>query len=63
MTAATFPHERLDLPTSTESETLTLSPRDWKAFFASLDKTDKPRPALKAAASDFLAWRKKQATK
>ena len=46
-----------------ESETLTLSPRDWNAFFAALDNADKPRPKLKAAAAGYLAWRKKQAAK
>lgn len=46
-----------------ESETLTLSPRDWNAFFSALDKADKPRPALKTAASQYLAWRKKHAVK
>lgn len=46
-----------------ESETLTLSPRDWNAFFAALDNPGKPRPRLKAAATDYLAWRKKQAAK
>ena len=40
-----------------ESETLTLSPRDWDAFFLALDNTDKPRPKLEAAATDYLAWR------
>lgn len=40
-----------------ESETLTLSPRDWDSFFAALDSIDKPRPELEAAASDYLAWR------
>ena len=46
-----------------ESETLTLSPRDWNAFFSALDKADKPRPALKTAATNYLAWRKKQTVK
>ena len=40
-----------------ESETLSLSPRDWDAFFSALDNTDKPRPQLEAAAADYLAWR------
>lgn len=43
-----------------ESETLTLSPRDWDAFFAALDNADKPRPKLQAAATEYLAWRKGQ---
>lgn len=40
-----------------ESETLTLSPRDWDAFFLALDNADKPRPKLEAAAIDYQAWR------
>ncbi len=40
-----------------ESETLTLSPRDWEAFFAALDNTDEPRPKLAAAATEYLGWR------
>lgn len=40
-----------------ESETLTLSPRDWDVFFTALDNTDKPRPKLEAAATEYLAWR------
>lgn len=43
-----------------ESETLTLSPGDWEAFFAALDRTDQPRPKLEAAAADYLAWRNNQ---
>ncbi len=40
-----------------ESETLTLSPGDWAAFFTALDNADRPRLKLEAAASDYLAWR------
>jgi len=41
-----------------ESENLTLSPRDWDAFFTALDNADKPRPQLQAAANDYMQWRK-----
>ncbi len=41
-----------------ESETLTLSPRDWDAFFNALDNADKPRPQLEVAAQDYVKWRK-----
>ena len=37
-----------------ESETVTLSPRDWEAFFESLDNPGKPRPKLKAAMARYL---------
>ena len=40
-----------------ETETLTLSPGDWDAFFAALDNADKPRPKLEAAAQAYLKWR------
>lgn len=43
-----------------ENEMLTLTPRDWDAFFAALDKTDQPRPKLEAAARDYLTWRQRQ---
>ena len=43
-----------------ETETLTLSTRDWDAFFAALDNVDKVRPKLAEAASDYLAWRNQQ---
>ena len=43
-----------------ESEALSLTPRDWDAFFAALDNTDKPRPKLASAASEYLAWRNQQ---
>jgi uncharacterized protein (DUF1778 family) len=40
-----------------ESESLTLSPRDWDYFFSALDNADKPRPKLEAASAEYLAWR------
>ncbi len=40
-----------------ESETLTLSPSDWTAFFVALDNADQPRPKLEAAAAEYVAWR------
>ena len=40
-----------------ESETLTLSPSDWTAFFAALDNADQSRPKLEAAAAEYVAWR------
>lgn len=40
-----------------ESECLTLTPKDWDAFFTALDNADKPRPKLAAAAKGYLAWR------
>ena len=43
-----------------ESETLSLSPRDWNVFFTAMDNTDKPRPKLDAAASEYLKWRNGQ---
>ena len=43
-----------------ESETLTLLPRDWNALFSTLDMADQPRPVLKTAATEYLAWGKKQ---
>lgn len=39
-----------------ESESLMLTPKDWDAFFAALDNTEKPRPNLESAAKDYLAW-------
>ena len=40
-----------------ESETVTLSPRDWEAFFQVLDDIDKPRTKLQAAMDRYLDWR------
>ncbi len=40
-----------------ETENLTLSKRDWDAFFNALDHADQPRPQLQAAAQDYLQWR------
>lgn len=42
-----------------ESELLTLSAKDWDAFFSALDNADQPRPKLEAAAN-YLAWRHNQ---
>lgn len=39
-----------------ENESVTLSPRDWDAFFSALDNADKPRPKLEAAAAEYSAW-------
>ncbi|MCR4304004.1 MAG: DUF1778 domain-containing protein [Gallionella sp.] len=39
-----------------ESEMLTLTPRDWKAFFLALDNADKPRPKLSAAMKRHRKW-------
>jgi len=41
-----------------QSESLTLSPRDWEAFFTGLDAQDKPRPRLEQAAKAYADWRK-----
>jgi uncharacterized protein (DUF1778 family) len=40
-----------------ESESLSLTPSDWEAFFSALDQADKPRPRLEAAARDYVKWR------
>ena len=40
-----------------ETETLMFSPRDWDAFFAALDNSEKRRPKLEAAAQAYLKWR------
>jgi uncharacterized protein (DUF1778 family) len=39
-----------------QSEMLTLSSRDWGAFFAALDQVDKPRPKLEAAMRRHQEW-------
>ncbi|MGX2041365.1 type II toxin-antitoxin system TacA family antitoxin [Methylocaldum sp. MU1018] len=39
-----------------EAELMTLSPRDWDAFFTALDHTDKPRPKLAAAMQRRREW-------
>jgi uncharacterized protein (DUF1778 family) len=39
-----------------EAELMTLSPRDWEAFFTALDHTDKPRPKLSAAMQRHREW-------
>jgi uncharacterized protein (DUF1778 family) len=44
-----------------EHETLTLTPRDWEAFLAALDDTDRPRPRLAAAARRYQSRRERDA--
>lgn len=39
-----------------DAELMTLSPRDWEAFFVALDNTDKPRPKLSAAMQRHCEW-------
>jgi uncharacterized protein (DUF1778 family) len=39
-----------------ESETITLSTRDWNAFAKALDNTEKPRPKLTAAMKRHRDW-------
>ena len=36
-----------------ERETLTLTPRDWSKFLGALDKAERPRPRLEAAARRY----------
>lgn len=43
-----------------QSEMLTLSPRDWEAFFAALDQVDTPRPNLEATMKRHQAWQAQQ---
>ena len=38
-------------------ETLTLTTRDWRAFLSSLEKTERRRPKLEAAAKRYLSRR------
>lgn len=40
-----------------ETELMTLSPRDWDAFFIALDQTEKPRPKLSAAMQRHREWK------
>ena len=42
-----------------ETEMVTLSARDWKAFAKSLDNTEKPRPKLAAAMQRHRDWQKR----
>jgi uncharacterized protein (DUF1778 family) len=44
-----------------EHETLTLTPRDWEAFLEALDKADRPRPRLAAAARRYQSRRERDA--
>lgn len=39
-----------------EQETVTLSPRDWRAFAEALDDADKPKPKLAAAMKRHRDW-------
>lgn len=39
-----------------ESESLTLTARDWEAFVTALDNSDKPRPKLSAAMRRHRDW-------
>ncbi len=41
-----------------EREVLTLTPKDWRAFLAGLDKPVRRRPALEAAAKRYAARRR-----
>lgn len=43
-----------------QSEMLTLSSRDWEAFFDALDHVDKPRPKLEAAMKRHHEWQNRQ---
>ena len=43
-----------------ESESLSLTPRDWEAFVTALDNTDKPRPRLSAALRRHRDWEARQ---
>ena len=40
-----------------ENESITLTPRDWDAFFAALDDIERPRPRLSAAMQRHRDWR------
>lgn len=44
-----------------EHEILTLTHRDWEAFLAGLDNTDRPRPRLEEAARRYLSQRESDA--
>jgi hypothetical protein len=46
---------------SKEYEILTLPHRDWEAFLAGLDDTDRPRPRLAEAARHYLSRRERDA--
>lgn len=39
-----------------DAELITLSPRDWEAFYAALDNADQPRPKLSAAMQRHRQW-------
>ena len=40
----------------TENESITLTPRDWRAFVKALDNTEKPRPKLASAMKRHRNW-------
>lgn len=40
-----------------QTDSLTLTPRDWEAFVAALDHQDRPRPKLTAAMERYRAWK------
>lgn len=40
-----------------QTDFLTLTPRDWEAFVTALDHLDRPRPKLTAAMKRYHAWR------
>lgn len=43
-----------------DTEMITLSSREWKAFANALDNTDKPRPKLSAAMKRHREWQEKR---
>lgn len=43
-----------------QTDSLTLTPRDWEAFVTALDHLDQPRPKLSAAMERYRAWRSQQ---
>ncbi|MEA3643403.1 MAG: DUF1778 domain-containing protein [Lamprobacter sp.] len=44
-----------------QTESITLTPRDWEAFVTALDHLDQPRPKLKAAMERYRLWQSQQA--
>lgn len=43
-----------------QTESLTLTARDWEAFVTALDQLDQPRPKLKAAMERYRIWHAQQ---
>lgn len=43
-----------------QTESLTLTPRDWQAFVAALDDLERPRPKLQAAMKTYRDWQSEQ---